>query len=260
MLISIRKNKHIRMNRILIGALLLAVTIAFGFGFGVGRFHWPPSASITSIVHEMRGAYPTVFQELPEYVQPHYVSRTTLFDNLPGTADVVMLGDSLTEGANWNELFPNLSIANRGIAGDTSAGVRKRLTEVISRQPKLIFLLIGSNDLAWGLPMQFTVANIEAGIKEILHSSKAKLVLQSVPFAGVTHAHLFTPEKVRALNAALKQLSDRYGIAFLDINRALAPNEVLESKYTSDGLHLTGLGYQAWANVIRPTLADVFIK
>ena len=246
------------MIRIFIVALLVAVTIAFGFGFGVGRFYWPPSASISTIVHELRGAYPDAFQELLEHFEPHYVSRTTLFEILPGTADVVMLGDSLTEGANWNELFPNLSIANRGIAADTSAGVRKRLSEVISRQPKLIFLLIGSNDLAWGLPLQYTVANVDAAIKQILNSSKAKLVLQSVPFAGAEHKHSFTPEKVRALNAALKQLSDRYGIAFLDLNHALAPGEVLESKYTSDGLHLTGQGYQAWASAIRPTIADVF--
>ena len=35
-----------------------------------------------------------------------------------GSADIVMLGDSLTEWGNWHELVPEYRVINRGISGD----------------------------------------------------------------------------------------------------------------------------------------------
>src|SRR5207244_10058498 len=74
---------------------------------------------------------------------PYYRSRLAFFRQIVGDADVVMLGDSITEGMDWRELFPDVRILNRGIAGDTSAGVLNRLDEVIARHPKMVFLMIG---------------------------------------------------------------------------------------------------------------------
>jgi hypothetical protein len=51
-----------------------------------------------------------------DYEGPYYQSKLALFR-------AVMPGDSLTEGIDWRELFPDVKILNRGISGDTSAGV-----------------------------------------------------------------------------------------------------------------------------------------
>src|SRR3954451_1058356 len=61
---------------------------------------------------------------------PYYRTRLDFFRQTVGDADVVMLGDSITEGIDWHELFPHVRILNRGIGGDTSAGVLNRLDEV----------------------------------------------------------------------------------------------------------------------------------
>jgi len=76
---------------------------------------------------------------------------STIFD-LPGNGagadpEIVMLGDSLTEWGNWHELVPEHRVINRGIAGDTSSGVLDRLQEVIERRPKVVFVMIGTNDI-----------------------------------------------------------------------------------------------------------------
>jgi len=39
----------------------------------------------------------------------------------------VMLGDSLIEYGSWSRLFPNIKIANRGVAGDETLGVLSRV-------------------------------------------------------------------------------------------------------------------------------------
>src|SRR5215510_12011257 len=93
---------------------------------------------------------------------PYYRTRLDFFRQTVGDADVVMLGDSITEGIDWHELFPDVRILNRGIAGDTSAGVLNRLDEVIGRHPKIVFLMIGSNDLQTGVPVSAISANIRA--------------------------------------------------------------------------------------------------
>ena len=76
-----------------------------------------------------------------------------------------MPGDSLTEGIDWRELFPDVKILNRGIGGDTSAGVLNRLDEVIGRHPKIVVLMIGANDLRMGVPVPQVAANIRSARK-----------------------------------------------------------------------------------------------
>lgn len=65
----------------------------------------------------------------------------------PGSRAIVFLGDSLTSGCEWRELFGHqLTILNRGIGGDTSAGVLKRVSTVAALRPVATFLMIGTND------------------------------------------------------------------------------------------------------------------
>jgi len=65
----------------------------------------------------------------------------------PGPQAIVFLGDSLTSACEWHELFGNnLTILNRGIGGDTSAGVLKRIPTVAVLRPAAVFLMIGTND------------------------------------------------------------------------------------------------------------------
>ena len=78
------------------------------------------------------------------------------------TAPIVMLGNSLTEAGPWTDLTGCLSIANRGIGGDTTAKLRDRLDEVVALQPRAIFLMIGVNDITLGVPGETTAGNLRA--------------------------------------------------------------------------------------------------
>ena len=85
------------------------------------------------------------------FLVPAQKMRASQFDLLPRPqAHVVFLGDSITEHGNWNEWFPATPLVNRGISGDTTAGVLARLDTAIDN-PLAVFLLIGTNDLAFGV-------------------------------------------------------------------------------------------------------------
>ena len=64
----------------------------------------------------------------------------------------VFLGNSITDGGEWNELLANPRVKNRGISGDRSSWMLDRLDLIVGGQPRKLFLLIVTNDLAAGIP------------------------------------------------------------------------------------------------------------
>ena len=56
-------------------------------------------------------------------------------------AAIVMLGNSITAGTNWNALLPTFDVANRGVPGDTAEGVLKRLDSIIAMQPQCVAVM-----------------------------------------------------------------------------------------------------------------------
>ncbi|HVZ25875.1 MAG TPA: GDSL-type esterase/lipase family protein, partial [Sediminibacterium sp.] len=112
----------------------------------------------------------------------YYLQRVSHFKTLPQSRrDIVFLGNSITDGAEWAELFGNPAIKNRGISGDITAGVLHRLRDIIAGHPAKIFLLIGINDLARNIPPDTVVHNIRL-IADILHKATpaTKLYVQSL--------------------------------------------------------------------------------
>lgn len=84
-----------------------------------------------------------LFLALPQFAQERkystfYEQRATLFEELPVTSrDIIFLGNSITNGCEWGELFQNTYVKNRGISGDICMG------GVIARQI-VDFDLVGS--------------------------------------------------------------------------------------------------------------------
>ena len=106
-------------------------------------------------------------QEVYQYNQFYY-QRATLFEKLPiDSDDIVFLGNSITNGCEWHELFNNPNIKNRGISSDVSMGVYDRLDPIIKGKPAKIFLMIGINDIAHHLSTDSIVKNITKSFERL---------------------------------------------------------------------------------------------
>jgi len=173
------------------------------------------------------------------------------FDLEPGV--VVFLGDSITEGGLWHEWFPNRRVANRGIDGDTTAGVLARLATATQGPPAQVFLLIGTNDLGRGVKPPAITANIDTILTGIGESApEAHVVLQSV----MPRDPRFR-DTIVGLNDDYRIVAGRHGAAFLDLWPALADSSgCLRREYTLDNLHLNGAGYRSWVEQLRPLVPD----
>jgi len=166
--------------------------------------------------------------------------------------DVVFLGDSITDGGRWGELFPDQRTRNRGIGGDRTAGVLARLDQVYLGKPSKVFLLIGTNDLNAGVPETTIVQNIVQIVDKIREQSAGTQVfVQSILPRGAKHR-----EALETLNQNIEkaiekkaQWIDLYPL-FLDGNDGSIAN-----KYSNDELHLNGAGYTLW----RDTIAEYVV-
>jgi lysophospholipase L1-like esterase len=177
------------------------------------------------------------------------------FEKLPvHPGDIVFLGDSITEGGLWNEWFPDLSTKNRGIDGDTSAGVLERAAVAFGPEPAAVFLLIGTNDLAGGVKADAIVANV-AKILELARATNpdVRLVLNSVMPRAKSYR-----SRIQDLNRMLQQVAEQTDATWLDLWPALqSPDGTLRKDLTEDGLHLNGSGYRAWVDLLKPELARI---
>lgn len=191
-----------------------------------------------------------------------YYQRASLFEKLSvHSKDIIFLGNSITNGAEWAELFQNKRIKNRGISGDICQGVYDRLTPVTAGKPAKIFLMIGINDMARGTSTDSIAAATLKIIRKIQSESpRTHIYLQSVlpvnDSFGMFQGHTKRKADIKPLNEKLEQLAKTEKITFIDLySYFIVPDtELMNPAYTNDGLHLTGEGYIKWVEIVKPYL------
>jgi lysophospholipase L1-like esterase len=191
---------------------------------------------------------------------PYYLHRVEHFRTLPNDkGEIVFLGDSITDGAEWGELTQNLLCKNRGISGDNTAGVYYRLDEVTESKPARIFIMIGVNDLASGLTVENIMINYTRIIDVIKEQTpKTEIFIQSVlpvngSFTGFKN-HTNKTEQIIDLNTRLNKLALEKGCTYIDLFTPFASDNKLKKEFTEDGLHVNGEGYLLWYSIIKKWL------
>lgn len=181
--------------------------------------------------------------------------RRTQIAELPAAADrVVFLGDSITEMGMWDEWFPHLPTLNRGIGGETVAEVMQRV-ETSLLAPRAISLLIGTNDLS-GLGQSRNIEAIALQMRALVKAIRAHAGATPLFINGVMPRSAFFSPRIRALNAHYQAIAAESGATYLDTWSVLASeNGAIQPDFTADGIHLTGAGYRAWTQLLKPHLA-----
>ena len=200
---------------------------------------------------------------LPRYpdslFSTYYHQRVSLFKNLPRTEDnIIFVGNSITDGGEWSELFNDLKIKNRGISGDISAGIIKRIDEMAKEKPDKVFLLIGVNDLARNISPDSVAKNILLAVAHLKQESPStKLFVQSIlpvnDVFGKFGGHTSKGDQIKQVNEKLNQKADGYHYTYIDLHSSFCDeNGKLKKELTNDGLHLTGEGYLLWKHLVFP--------
>jgi lysophospholipase L1-like esterase len=170
---------------------------------------------------------------------------------------IVFLGNSITEGANWGSLIGDTTAINRGIGGDLTYSVLKRLDDVIIRQPSKVFLMIGINDIGKDVPDTVIAENIRTIIKRIQAGSPStRIYLENVlPVNAAVQGfpqHYDKNPHVLATNRMLVKVARDAKVQLIDMHQFFTDREgYLEKNYTKDGLHINAKGYQVWVEYLK---------
>jgi lysophospholipase L1-like esterase len=180
--------------------------------------------------------------------------------------DLIFDGDSITdfwEGtgkAIWTQHYVPLNAFDFGISGDRTENVLWRLQhhQVDNLHPKLVVLLIGTNNLGGNTPEQ-----IADGVKAIVNEYS-----QLCPDAGILVLGVFPRDekptdpargKIKVINQIISQLADGKNISYLDFgDKLLQPDGTLSKDVLYDFLHPSPKGYQIWVDAIQPTIDKYF--
>jgi lysophospholipase L1-like esterase len=184
----------------------------------------------------------------------HYQQRADLYRYCHiQKGDIVFLGDSITDGGCWDELFPGLNIKNRGINADDTVGVLARLDDILCCEPSALFILIGTNDLNWWNYRHDE--EILANYDKILNRCKemspnTKVFVESI----LPRAKNYTNHIVR-LNLRLEKLTEKYQYTFINLFPHFADaSGALKAEFNNDHLHLLSDGYKLWVKLLTPYL------
>lgn len=153
-------------------------------------------------------------------------------DGKPGKSPVVVAaGASMTRGtlgADWvgdlrdRPEYRGYKFVNAGVNGSTSADLLKRVdTDIVACSPDAVTLLIGTNDVRDGVPLDQYRNNLDAIVERIKSMTSARIALMSLPPLGedldteINH-HL------SAYNAAIKETATRTHIGYVPVHERMA--------------------------------------
>ena len=195
-------------------------------------------------------------QEIPQYLNnPNYeleLGKYKIYKTKQ--ADIVMLGNSLTHGINWNELLRRESISEQGIPSDITAGVLNRMNFVLKVKPKICFIMIGVNDIFSWIPVDTVFANYSK-IVEKLKENNIIPIIQSVLFAGeIQQVAVDRNKEIVKLNRLLYEFAKKNGFEYLNLNRKMSRASFLKKDITIDGIHLNGEGFKLWGREVDKVL------
>ena len=258
-----------RLSRRLIPAALMATVIVSTEAFCYQADH-ASTATLWRLSPEERVEQTRLLHNAKQAARIRYFIE----DNANATSGCrVFLGDSNVEAFPVEQAFRGLSCGNqttrsvavnRGSSGERIEDVIERLDLCVrDLQPKELYLLIGSNDI-WWVQTDYKDGNLGEGYERLVRSIKelspqTVLYLHTLPpidYRGDPFgAHSFEECRVwvdRA-NAQLREVAAKYGCRLIDLHALVStPDGRMIRRYSTDGVHLSLLGYLRWLDEILP--------
>lgn len=211
------------------------------------------------LYQRFQNLFPTPVVQNPNlFIQnPSYGELTDLYSTYTGQKNIVMLGNSLTNRVNWNELLGRNDIANRGIGSDITAGFLHRMHYVVNVKPKICFIEGGINDINLKVPNETTLKNLNT-LVDILQQHHIKPVLCTVTLVSAKSPIATSlNQKIKAFNLQIRDLATTRKVALIDLNPRLSDGTTLRTECAiGDGVHFTSKSYKVWKDEIQKILAQ----
>jgi len=177
----------------------------------------------------------------------------------------VFLGDSITEFYDLKDHFKNEPVVNSGVSGYQTKDLLEKLDEMVYvYNPSKVFILIGTNDLAFSVKDTTIINNIKKIANEI-KKNRPHTEIYIISIYPVNHSddekinHKQVDSRsnklIREINSTLKEFSKEKKYNYIDLYSKLQDDDKeLHFDYTDDGLHINDEGYEVITKEIKKYL------
>ncbi|MDP4097690.1 GDSL-type esterase/lipase family protein [Paenibacillus sp. P96] len=162
----------------------------------------------------------------------------------------VFFGDSITEGLSFHDVLDEKNVLAG--AGKTAQFALEDIDELTKRNPKQVFIQLGSDDILWPTddPVAYSMNN---------YAKLIGLIKEKLPQARITLLTV-TPVSEEALkkepryknigdyNQAVKELADKEQVEFTDLSPLFSSSADV---YDSDGIHFKPEFYVQMLELLR---------
>lgn len=259
------------MKYFLAGILIISATILFTDCSNPSNLEYIYPDSTTTIKYQ------------DDWKRGEFHKRIKEFKKNPiGFDKIVFFGNSITYGLrHWDNKFQTDNLVNRGISGDFTEGILKRLDEIIYYKPVSVFILIGLNDFFGDntsrpeITAPYVVTNILEAARTIKKGTpKTKIYLQTIlPINNQQYLDQLTmdrrknyyflksdflPSINRLINETNKLLLNNNEFRVIDLHPLYLNNDKeMKKSLSKDGIHLNEDGYSVWIGKIKPLIENL---
>jgi len=180
------------------------------------------------------------------------------------SSQLIFIGDSITamwfssSRSIWDQYYGPMHAVNDGVGGASTQSVISSINSglVNGLTPKVIVLMIGTNNLYDGVNGEEIAKDIKTIINLLQTKTKAKVLLLGIlprgdrPFGNL----------IKSINAEIAKYDNGNSIRFLDMWNQFVGSTVDSVKtnlYLGDKLHLVTEGYKVWAATMDPLLKQM---
>ncbi len=174
--------------------------------------------------------------------------------------NIVFFGDSITAGYPLEESYPDLPVINRGFSGYTTINLLNIVRQkVVPLRPGKVFLLIGTNDIAYtNLSNEEIVNNIKQITSIIKESSKdTEIYIESIyPVKESLEIapdvwHVRDNNRIQTINKMIEELCQDEKYTYIDLYNTLVSDGSMNMNYSVEGLHINNDGYKVISEVLK---------
>ena len=157
---------------------------------------------------------------------------------------------------------PGSQLVNVCVSGATTNDVvGDQLDKGVGKNPQLVTLGIGINDIGHDVPLERFAENYDRILSTLKEKTQARIVVTNIP--DISSAPMFPSslrsqyhQQIRTFNQRLEEIANRHGVTIFDVYSITARELPAHPEYFSrDGFHPSDEGYELWAIEMWPTIA-----
>lgn len=172
---------------------------------------------------------------------------------LKNKPEIVFMGDSLTNEANFQKAFSEKEILHVSVPGFSVKDLHSLVEVVFAASPEKVFIMGGINGLKTHNTKSTaeTFSQLTDKIRELI--PETEIYIQSIlPVSENREEYACPNTAIDEYNLYLKKLADEKGYTYIDINSSFKNERgKLREEYSRDGIHLRSEAYRVWEEILK---------